>query len=958
MNRMIDLNAEHEFSALFNSITDAIFIQDAGGRFLDVNQGAIDMYGYPREFFIGNTPQSLSAPGKNDRVELPALLSKALAGEGQRFEFWGQRADGEVFPKEVRLTGTLYCGQPAIIAVAREITDRKRLERRDRMRVDILEKIARGVPLPESLDALVRAVETEAPGLPCAIMLLDEKGRHLRHGAAPSLPEFYNQVIDGVEIGPTVGSCGASAFRGIRVIVEDIFQHPFWAPYTDIATRAGLAACWSEPILGKEGRVLGTFAMYRRQPGLPNAHEIELINHSTFLAGVAIERDLAEKALLASEQKLLTIMDSVDAYIYLKDGDGKYLFANRAVRELWQVEMQDILGFGDEKFFDAATTEQIRGNDRQVLELGRTLRKEETNTVVRTGKRAVYLSTKLPLCREDGSIYALCGISTDITSLKETEAALRQSHSLLAATLQSTADGILVVDSAGRVTSYNRKFLELWRIPESLAAARDDARLLEFVMVQLTNPTAFMAKVRELYHTPEANSWDELTFRDGRVYERCSMPMRVGDAIDGRVWSFRDITHRRLAEIELERHRHDLEALVAERTAELAAAKEAAETANIAKSAFLANMSHEIRTPLNGITGMAHLIKQQGLTPRQSAQMNTLEKASRHLDEVINTILDLSKIEAGKFDLTEDTIRLESLTANVRSILHERLTAREVAWVLDLPSQLPPVRGDATRLQQAILNYATNAVKFTEHGHITLRIRIEEESGDDLLVRFEVEDTGIGIASNVLSRLFTPFEQADNTLTRQYGGTGLGLVITRKIAQLMGGEAGVISALHQGSTFWFTARLGKATEEPLQVQDETGLSDAAFRLRRDHVGLRILLAEDDPVSGEVMKIFLEDAGQDVDITRDGVEAVAKCSVVDYDIILMDMQMPHMNGLEATRAIRSLPQHAHTPILAITANAFTEDKAHCLEAGMDDFLSKPVKPDVLFSMLLKWMTAKR
>ncbi|MEZ5543053.1 MAG: PAS domain S-box protein [Pseudomonadota bacterium] len=952
---MDDLAAKNEFFALFNSITDAIYIQDAEGRFLDVNQGAVDMYGYPREFFIGATPHQLSAPGMNDLDALPALLGKALAGAGQIFEFWGRRASGEVFPKEVRLTGTLYRGQPAIIAVAREITDRKRLERRERMRVEILEKIARSVPLAETLDALVRALEAEIPGKPCAIMLLDQEGRHLCHGAAPSLPDFYNQDVDGVEIGPTVGSCGASAYAGERVIVEDIQQHPYWAPYRDLATRAGLAACWSEPILGKEGRVLGTFAMYRRQPGLPNAHEIELINHSTFLAGIAIEHHLAESALLTSEQKLLTILDSVDAYIYLKDADGKYLFANRAVRELWQVEMREILGYGDEKFFDAATTEQIRGNDKQVLKQGKTIRKEETNTVVRTGKRAIYLSTKLPLCRKDGSIYALCGISTDITSLKETEAALRRSHSLLTATLESTADGILVVDGNGRVTSYNRKFLELWRIPENLAASGDDFRLLRFVLNQLEDPEAFMAKVNELYHSPAASSWDELYFRDGRVYERYSMPMHMEDAVDGRVWSFRDITQRRQAEIELERHRHQLEGLIAERTSELAAAKEAAETANIAKSAFLANMSHEIRTPLNAITGMAYLIKRQGLTPRQNEQMNKLEKASRHLAEVINTILDLSKIEAGKFELAEDDMSLEALAANVRSILHDQLLTKGLECVLDLPADLPLVRGDATRLQQAILNYATNAIKYTDSGRILLRIRVEEETDQDALVRFEVKDTGIGISPDVLSRLFAPFEQADNTLTRQYGGTGLGLAITRKIAQLMGGEVGVTSTSSQGSTFWFTARLSKATAASPVPAGITVISDAEAVLQRDHAGLRILLVEDEPVNKEVVTFCLKGVGLQVDVAEDGIEAVAKCSATDYDMILMDMQMPRMNGLEATRAIRGMPWHEHTPILAITANAFAEDRTRCLDAGMDDFLSKPVDPGRLYALLQKWIT---
>jgi PAS domain S-box-containing protein len=415
-----------------------------------------------------------------------------------------------------------------------------------------------------------------------------------------------------------------------------------------------------------------------------------------------------------------------------------------------------------------------------------------------------------------------------------------------------------------------------------------------------------------------------------------------------------DITERKKTENELKQHQDHLEELVQERTAELALAKKAAEAANIAKSAFLANMSHEIRTPLNAITGLAHMIRRRGLTPEQDEQMDKLNKAGRHLSEVINDILDLSKIEAGKFDLAEGDVSLEVLAANVKSILYARLLDKELEWVSDLPAGLPLLRGDATRLQQALLNYASNAIKFTERGRIILRIRIEAETDNDAKVRFEVEDTGIGIAPEVLPRLFSLFEQADNSDTRKYGGTGLGLVITRKIAELMGGEAGVSSTPGMGSTFWFTAHLGKAAAGTAPTSTAAGDTDAEAILRSDHAGCRILLVEDEPANQEVAKFFLEDAGLQVDIAADGIEAVAQAAAEDYDLILMDMQMPRMNGLEATQAIRALPRHANTPILAMTANVFAEDKARCLDAGMDDFIAKPIEPGVLFMTLLEWL----
>jgi CheY-like chemotaxis protein len=360
---------------------------------------------------------------------------------------------------------------------------------------------------------------------------------------------------------------------------------------------------------------------------------------------------------------------------------------------------------------------------------------------------------------------------------------------------------------------------------------------------------------------------------------------------------------------------------------------------------------------MNGIVGMANILRREGVTPQQAERIDTINISAQHLLSIINDILDLSKIEAGKFELEETQVVVSSLLANVSSILSERARAKGIQLLIET-GQLPPnLMGDPTRLQQALLNYATNAIKFTETGTVTLRVLLQEETADAVQVRFEVQDTGIGITPAAISRLFNAFEQADSTTTRKYGGTGLGLAITKRIARLMGGDAGAESTPGVGSTFWFTVRLSKGEASRAPEVTSPG-EDAETVLLRDYKGRRSLLAEDEPINREISLMLLKDVGLAVDVAEDGVEAVELASRNRYDLILMDMQMPNLDGLDATRIIRALPGYAEIPILAMTANAFAEDKARCFESGMNDFIIKPVMPESLFETLLKWLKKER
>ena len=546
---------------------------------------------------------------------------------------------------------------------------------------------------------------------------------------------------------------------------------------------------------------------------------------------------------------------------------------------------------------------------------------------------------------------------------------LEKSEAKLQKTIDTALDAVVTTDAAGTITGWNIQAETIFGWSEQQALGRP----LDSLVIPVEGRDEYRRELARFLEAREtqfvAQRLELITVRKegGEFPVEWSMsPIWVHN--ECKFSSFiRDITERKKAEEAQASYRMQLEREVTMRTEALEAlqqAKDLAESASRAKSDFLAHMSHEIRTPMNGILGMTELLQQTELSDKQYHFVDTVYRSGSTLLKLINDVLDFSKVEAGKIELERIRFDLAKTVREVTDLFVDQAQGKGIKLTCVLAESVPSVlQGDPVRLQQILMNLVNNAVKFTNQGSITLTVTTAEASASHTLVRFEVQDSGIGIDPDVQARIFDAFSQADESTARKYGGTGLGLSIVKQLAQLMEGTVGVRSEPGQGATFWCTARLEKVSggtrEGKKRFPSRKGdvLPNGVSKIPEPKVaGARVLLAEDNPVNREVAVCMLEQLGCPVVAVEHGRDAMAKMECDQFDLVLMDCQMPEMDGFSAAKAIRDGEQRSgrHVPIVALTAHAIDGDRERCLAAGMDDYMTKPFKQSELANMIRKWV----
>ena len=804
--RAVTLHAA-EMQALMAAFPGSISSLDGAQRYTFVNAPFAARFGQPVEAMIGRPVSAFPHPGLADSLAAQARL---LPGEREVHE-QALRAGSARRPDYFQLTRVAGPQRPdgshLLYSFGIEISERKRIESFERFQRTVLGEIAAETPMESVLETLVREAEALVPGSICSLLLLDASAQQRAHLVAPGLPARFRAVFEGLPRGAEMSACARAASGAQRVLVNDLEADADWQPYLSLVRESRLGACWSEPVLAASGAVLGTFAIYLRAPTAPDEIDLYLLEQAARLASITISRSQMLQTLRKNEAQLRSLVQTIPDLVWMKDLAGHYLAVNPAVERLVGKSEAEILGKTDYELLPRERAEIQRAQDLAAIAKPAGMRTEEFLRFADGTHQGDYETIKTATLDAEGRVIGVLGISREITERKTLTASLRQ-------------------------------------------------------------------------------------------------------------------------------------------------AKEQAEAAAEAKSLFLANMSHEIRTPMNAVIGLTELALRTELSPRQQDYLGKVHVAANSLLGIINEILDLSKIESGRLELERAPFDLDEILDGISALLALEVEEKGLELLFSRSPEVPTyLLGDALRLGQVLTNLTNNAKKFTAAGDIVLAVDLVSREPDTARLRFTVSDTGIGISEAEQAVLFQPFTQADASITRRFGGTGLGLTICQQLVGLMGGRIEVESQPGRGSQFSFELAFELTVAPPLD----------ASRSYFDPRGLRTLVVDDNPHAQQILATHLRHLLFRVEVcasAREAIERLGNCASDDpIELVLMDYRMPEEDGIAAARRIKyelDLPQVPRIILVTAASRMALEQAA---DGDFDDLLTKPFNASLLYEMVANVMGAR-
>ena len=885
-------------ASIVESSGDAIFSAALDGTILSWNRGAEALSGYRREEVIGMN--FLEITPHRHRGEAVKVLAAAQRGEVSHYDTSRAAKDGRQIGVAVTVSPIREPGGriSSVAVIARDISERMQAE----------QKLREG-------EQRFRDAFENAPFGMCLIAL---DGRYMRVNSTFCAllgygdEEFLGSTWQSLTHPEDLGTCEQSIAR----LREDS------SAFVELENR----------YLHRSGKVVWArtrVSLVRDSMAAPQyfvAH-IEDIG----------ERKRAEEALQESEDRFRTMADGCPAIMWVADARGEIWFVNRRCRDFFGATYEELEGRKWESLVHPEDGPDYLRRLQQAIEIQAPFRAEARFRRADGAWRWLGSSAE-PRFSRSGDFLGFVGLSPDITESREARRNLQESEEKFRQLAENSRQVFWMMNGEGTRNLYiSPAYEEIW--------GRSRASFDQ-------NPRSWMEAIEQADREKARVSFERQMAGETIESEyRIRTPQGSQKWIRDRAFPIRDeagqiIRVAGIAEDITERKQHE---------EEMIRAREGAEAANTAKSRFLANMSHEIRTPMNGILGMTQLLLDTNLDHAQREYARMIETCGHGLLALINDILDLSRIEARKVDLDVAEFDLFGTIEDVMETLRSQAGRKNLNLSWHAQPETPRrLRGDAKRLRQVLLNLAANAVKFTERGTVTVGAGVDELAAGKPVLRFTISDTGIGIPGDLAPMLFSRFVQADDSATRKYGGTGLGLSISKQLVELMGGQIGFESQPGAGATLWFTAVLEMASQAaiPPAEKPREGVAQNDPKVRK---GARILVAEDNSINQTLIAAQLGKLGCKARLVANGVEAVAALLSDEYDLVLMDCQMPQMDGFEATRRIRESGRR-ELPIVAVTADAMTGDRERCLDAGMNDYISKPLQLSTLASVLAKWIPA--